>query len=240
MASYLSVVAPACLMFVLTFSALLAQDAPIAKTAAPRLSDTEVKALVKQLGTAKETERDVAIKKLRAAGVAVIPAVADAVGRVNKQASENALEILKAHVEGADPEAALAAFGELRGISTQVPKNSAASAAAEIIKEHPELKEKWEAARLALREKRKANAEEKGSPPKTAAQPKPVAPLDPLMQLRKQALEQQLKDGELAIEKIKKLKLPKAQESEQISAIMQGLQKVRENLKDLEGGGRKK
>ncbi|WP_254511571.1 hypothetical protein [Anatilimnocola floriformis] len=218
---------------------LQAQEKPAApKSVGPRLSQAEIKSLVKQLGVAKESERDAAVKKLQAAGLPAIEEVGDAAENGNNKARDNALEILKTHLDSADPEVQLAAFAEVRRLATRLPKSANSTAAAALVKDHPELKEKWEAAKLVMQEKRKAEAKE--TPPKTAAQPKPTAPADPITQLRRQALEQQLKDGDAAIEKIKKLKLPKDQESQQISAIMQGLQKIRENLKELDGPSRKK
>ena len=220
---------------------LLGQESPAkgAKAGAPRMKEAEVKALVEQLGGAKEGERQAAMKKLQAAGVAAIPALGNAAAKGNKHATDNALDILTAHVEGADPEARQAAFVELRRLSVG-SRPAVASVAKKVVKDHPDLKAESDAARQAARENRAERAEKSPAKSKDSPQPTPSAPADSATALRRQAIEQQIKDGETAIEKIKKLKLSKEMENQQIAAIMQGLQKLRADLKELDKGGRKK
>lgn len=142
-------------------------------------------------------------------------------------------------MEGTDAEARQAAFEELRRLSVGT-RPAVASAAKKIVQEHPDLKAESDAARQAARENKADRAEKKPAKPKETPQPMSAAPADPATALRRQAIEQQIKDGEAAIEKIKKLKLPKEMESQQISAIMLGLQKLRAELKELDKVGRKK
>ena len=58
--------------------------------------------------------------------------------------------------------------------------------------------------------------------------------------MRRESLEQSLKDAEKAIQEIKKLKLPKDLEAQQISAITQSMQNLREQLKKLDAPRRNK
>ena len=230
-----------CLIVVVACGNLQGQEAPSknAKSGASRVKEAEFKTLVEQLGGTKEADREAAMKKLRAAGVAAIPALGDAAAKGNKLATNNAIEILTAHVEGSDEEAQQAAFEELRRLSVGT-RPAVAATAKKIVQEHPDLKAASDAARKAAREDRAERAEKKPAKAKEAPQPKPAASSDPATALRRQAIEQQIKDGEEAIEKIKKLKLPKDMESQQISAITLGLQKLRSELRDLDKGSRKK
>jgi hypothetical protein len=243
--SYLSTVVCSWLIVLVACVQLLGQDAPATSTKPPlKLKDAEIKALGEQLGVAKEADREAAKKKLLAAGMAVIPAMGDIAEKGNRTATNNAIEILKSHVEGADPEARMAAFVELRKLATG-SRSSAAGPAKKLVEEHKELRAEADAAWRATLEKRKAGRAENPSPPPTSAaktnpRPMPTAPADPATALRRQGIEQSLKDAETAIEKIKKLKLPKQLENEQIAAINQSVQKLRSQLKELDGGGRKK
>lgn len=243
MSSSLTSVVCSGLIIVVACGALRGQDKPStgAKPASLRLKDTEVKSLLKQLGAAKESDRDAAIKKLREAGMAVIPDLADVAASGNRHATINAIEILKAHVEGADPEARTAAFAEVRKLSTG-SRSEAAVPAKKIVEAHKDLLAEFDAAWRAKLAARAELAAKNPSPPKTAPPKTNRAPMpaDPLTALRRQGIEQSIKDAETAIEKIKQLKLPKQLESEQISAVNQALQKLRSQLKELDSAGRKK
>ena len=242
MPSSISAIACSCWIVLIASSSLPGQEAPTkgAQPTPPRLKEAEVQALVEQLGGAKEADRQAAMKKLQAAGVAAIPALAHAAAKGNKHATNNALEILTAHVAGTDAEARQAAFEELRRLSVG-NRPAVAAAARKVVQEHPDLKAVSDAARQAAREQRADRAEKKTTRTKETSQPMPAASADPATALRRQAIEQQIKDGETAIEKIKKLKLPKEIESQQVSAILLGLQKLRAELKELDKkAGRKK
>jgi hypothetical protein len=239
--SSLSIVLASCLLAGVAFGEARAQEArPTGgKSAAAKAKETELKALAKQLGAPKESDREEAIKKMRAAGVAAMDVLGDAAATGTNRAKENAIEILKGHVEGTNEELRLPAFEELRRLSS-TSKSSIQVAAKKIVDEHKDLREQSDAARLAARAKRAEIRENEAAKPTTKPQPMPATPADPATQLRRQATEQQIKDGETAIAKIKALKLPKDLESQQIAAVNIALQKLRSQLKELDNAGRKK
>jgi len=210
-----------------------------ARPAATGLKDAELKALGKQLGAPKESDREEAKKKMQAAGLAAIETLGDVAATGTNRAKDNAIEILKTHVEGTDAELRLPAFEELRRLSTG-SKSSIQVAAKKIVDEYKDLREQSDAARLAARAKRAELRESAAANPTAKPQPLPAPPADPLTQLRRQAIEQQIKDGEASIEKIRQLKLPKELEAQQIAAVTIALQKLRSQLKELDGAGRKK
>lgn len=224
------------LVGVLLSSVQSQESRPKAKSAAAGLKDAEFKALGKQLGAPQERDREEAKKKMQAAGLAAIETLGDVAATGTNRAKENALEILKTHLEGTKEELRLPAFEELRRLSVG-SKSSIQVAAQKIVDEHKDVREQWLAKRAEIRERAAANPK---PTPKPQPQPMPAASADPATQLRRQAIEQQLKDAETAIAKIKQLKLPKDLEAQQISAVNLAVQKLRSQLKELDGAGRKK
>lgn len=235
--SSLSVVIVMCLFAGMACSEARAQASrPAGAKAAAGSKEAELKALARQLGAPKESDREEAKKKMQAAGLAAIEVLGDTAATGTNRAKENALEILKTHVEGTKEELRLPAFEELRRLSV-ASKSSIQVAAKTIVDEHKDLHEQWLAKRAEIREKRAANPT---ATPTPKPQPMPTASADPATQLRRQAIEQQLKDADAAIAKIKQLKLPKDLESQQISAVNLAVQKLRSQLKELDGAGKKK
>lgn len=236
-----------CLFLAILCGSLRADDPQPTKTKAAvrKVKDDEVKALVKQLGSKNDNERAAAVNKLRAAGLEVIPELGDAIPSGSARTKESAIEILSEHLKSTDPETRMAAYAELRKIATGQRSTTSANVAS-IIKEYPEVRAEFEANLKARRTERlaqeaagKTASTNKTPSPKTKPGSQPAAE-DSLTKLRRQAFEQQLKDGELAIDKIKKQKLPKDLEAQQISAINQGLQSVRAQLQALDRPARKK
>lgn len=216
-------------VFGLYVEAARGQNAP-PKVTVPviKLTAAEVKSLVAQLGGSKAAER-------QAAEAAAIPALVEATGQANKTATANIFDILEAHVEKGDKEAKLAAFGALRKLLFG-NRPDLASAAKKIMEDHKDLQIEGDAAKLASVSDKAERPDKKPSPPKANPNPKPAAvAADPATNLRRQSLEQQVKDAELAIEKIKKLDIPKQLKDAQLSAAMQALQQIRNQLKQLDG-----
>lgn len=205
-----------------------------AKPMSASLTDDEVQTLVKQMGGTKVVDREAAIEKLRAAGMDVIPALGQAASEGNRQATNNALAILKSHVAGDHAETRIAAYQALQRLAAG-SKPAVAAAAKKIMDDHQEVRAEVDAARLAARSNRPSRNEKKSSSRPTAS-----AASDPATQMRRESLEQSLKDAEKAIQEIKKLKLPKDVEAQQISAITRSMQNLREQLKKLDAPRRTK
>lgn len=241
MSAPLSAIVGSCLVLVLWAAPLRADDPKPsrAKSAAAKQKDDQVKALIKQLGSNKEDEHEAAAKKLRAAGPEIIPDLGDAAEAINKRAKEGAIEILTSYLKSTDPATRIAAYQELRKVATG-QRSAISTQTAETLKEYPEVRAEFEAEIKARAARRKELAENNPSPAKTDPAPKTAVAEDSLTKLRRQALEQQLKDAELSIEKIKKLKLPKDLEAQQISAATQAMQSVRTQLQALDRPVRKK
>lgn len=229
-----------CFVLIFACGVLHGQATPRSKPkpASASLTDDQVKSLVKQMGGAKEADQKIATEKLRAAGIDVIPALGKAASEGNRQATNHALEILKTHVEGDDGETRMAAYQALQRLSAG-SRPAVAAAAKKIMDDHKDVRAEVDAARRAAKSNKADRAAKKASTPK--ANPRPAsAAAAPANQMRREALEQSLKDAEKSIQEIKKLKLPKDLEAQQISAITRSMQNLREQLKRLDNAGRKK
>jgi hypothetical protein len=231
-----------CLALALGPGPLMAQDpAPSRpKTAATKQKDDQVKALIKQLGSNKDDEHEAAAKKLRAAGPAIIPELGDAAQAINKRAKEAAIEILTGYLKSNEAETRIAAYQQLREVATG-QRSAISVKTSEMLKEYPEVRAEFEAELKARSARRKELAAQdpaagKPSPP----QPKPPIADDPLASMRRKVIEQSIKEAELSSDKIKKLKLPKDLEAQQLSAINQTLQNLRNQLQALDRPMRKK
>jgi hypothetical protein len=210
------------------------------KTAATKQKDEQVKALIKQLGSNKDDEHAAAAKKLRAAGPAIIPELGDAAQAINKRAKESAIEILTSYLKSTESETRIAAYGELRKVATG-QRSTISTQTAEMLKEYPEVRAEFEAeikARSARRKELAAQESAAGKP--SSPQPMPPVADDPLASMRRKVIEQSIKEAELSSDKIKKLKLPKDLEAQQLSAINQTLQNLRAQLQALNRPMRKK
>lgn len=236
MALRASSVVGVCFVLIFACGILHGQSTPQrkAKPMSVSLTDDEVETLIKQMGGTKVVDRNAAIEKLRAAGVDVIPELSKAASEGNRQASNNALAILKSHVAGDHAETRIAAYQALRRLSSG-SKPAVAAAAKKIMEDHKEVRVEADAAKVAARSNRPSRNDKKAS-----TRPMASAASDPATQMRRESLEQSLKDAEKAIQEIKKLKLPKDLEAQQISAITQSMQNLREQLKKLDAPRRNK
>jgi hypothetical protein len=110
-----------------------------------------------------------------------------------------------------------------------------------MLKEYPEVRAEFEA-KLKARPARPKElaAQEPASGKPSSPQPMPPVADDPLASMRRKVIEQSIKEAELSSDKIKKLKLPKDLEAQQLSAINQTLQNLRAQLQALNRPMRKK